>query len=90
MQTLKYKSFIRSAEIDVDAGIYFGRILFINDLISYQSDKQFELPSEFEAAVRTALIDGVANLTPAQIRNAFFPELTGAEFPVAINSAQVG
>ncbi len=40
-----------------------------------------EFRAEFEAAVRTALIDGVANLTPAQIRNAFFPELTGAEFP---------
>jgi len=26
---------------------------------------------EFETAVRTALIDSVANLTPAQIRNAF-------------------
>jgi hypothetical protein len=45
---------------------------------------------EFETAVRTALIDGLANLTPAQIRNAFFPELTGAEFPVAIDSSQVG
>jgi hypothetical protein len=28
MKTLRYKSFIGSAEIDVDAGIYFGRILF--------------------------------------------------------------
>ena len=46
--------------------------------------------AEFEEAVRTALIDGVANLTTAQIRNAFFPVLTGAEFPVAIYSAQVG
>ena len=42
---------------------------------------------EFEAAVRMALIEGVANLTPAQIRNAFFPERTGAEFPVAIDQA---
>lgn len=55
MKTLRYKSFIGSAEIDVDAGIYFGRILFINDLISYQSDKQCELPSEFEAAVEDYL-----------------------------------
>jgi hypothetical protein len=50
----------------------------------------YEFRAEFEAAVRTALIDGVANLTPAQVRNAFFPQLTGAEFPVAIDSAQVG
>jgi hypothetical protein len=49
-----------------------------------------ESRAEFEAAVRTALTDGVANLTPTQIRNAFFPELTGAEFPVAIDSAPVG
>jgi hypothetical protein len=46
--------------------------------------------AEFEEAVRTALIGGVANLTPTQTRNAFFPELTGAEFPVAIDSVQVG
>jgi hypothetical protein len=45
---------------------------------------------EFEAAVRLALIEGVANLTPTQIRNAFFPELTGAEFPVAIDLSRVG
>ena len=44
---------------------------------------------EFETAVRTALIDGVANLTPAQIRNAFFPELTSAEQPVAFDLSRV-
>ena len=49
-----------------------------------------EFRAEFEAAVRTALIDGVANLTPAQIRNAFFPELTGAEYSVAIDLSRVG
>ena len=55
MKTLRYKSFIGSAEIDVDAGIYFGRILFINDLISYQSDTPRDLQSEFEAAVEDYL-----------------------------------
>ena len=45
---------------------------------------------EFEAAVRLALSEGVANLTPAQLRSAFFPELTGAEQLVAIDLAQVG
>jgi predicted HicB family RNase H-like nuclease len=55
MKTHRYKSFIGSAEIDVDVGIYFGRILFINDLISYQSATPRELPSEFEAAVEDYL-----------------------------------
>jgi predicted HicB family RNase H-like nuclease len=55
MKTLTYKSFIGSAEIDVEEGICFGRILFINDLISYQSDTPRELQSEFEAAVEDYL-----------------------------------
>jgi hypothetical protein len=55
MKTLEYKSFIGSAEVDVDLGIYFGRILFINDLISYQSGTPRELQSEFEAAVEDYL-----------------------------------
>ena len=55
MKTLTYKSFIGSAEIDVEAGICFGQILFINDLISYQSDTPRDLQSEFEAAVEDYL-----------------------------------
>ena len=55
MKTLRYKSFIGSAEMDVETGIYFGRILFINDLISYRSDTPRDLQSEFEAAVEDYL-----------------------------------
>ena len=55
MNTLTYKSFTGSAEIDVAEGVCFGRILFINDLISYQSDKPCDLQSEFEAAVEDYL-----------------------------------
>jgi predicted HicB family RNase H-like nuclease len=55
MKTLRYKSFIGSAEIDVAEGVCFGRILFINDFISYQSDTPRDLQSEFEAAVEDYL-----------------------------------
>ena len=55
MKTLTYKSFTGSAEIDVEAGICFGRVLFINDLISYQSDTPRDLQSEFETAVEDYL-----------------------------------
>ena len=55
MNTLTYKSFTGSAKIDVAEGVCFGRILFINDLISYQSGTPRELQSEFEAAVEDYL-----------------------------------
>ena len=41
--------------MDVETGICFGRILFINDLISYRSDTPRDLQSEFEAAVEDYL-----------------------------------
>lgn len=51
MKTLTYKNFIGSAEVDVEVGICFGKILFINDVINYQSDTPKELQQEFEDAV---------------------------------------
>ena len=51
MKTLTYKNFIGSAEVDVKVEICFGKILFINDVINYQSDTPGELQQEFEDAV---------------------------------------
>lgn len=48
---LKYKDYIGSMEIDIDAGICHGRLLFIRDVISYSSETVSGLQAAFEEAV---------------------------------------
>ncbi|UOD51324.1 type II toxin-antitoxin system HicB family antitoxin [Orrella daihaiensis] len=51
MKTLHYKSYIGSAEIDLDTGVCVGKLLFIDDLVTYQSKDPAKLRYEFENAV---------------------------------------
>ena len=51
MKTIKYKNFVGSAEISFDDNCLHGKILFINDLVTYQADNITALKNEFEAAV---------------------------------------
>ena len=51
MKTFTYKNFIGSAEIDIESGLCVGKILFINDLVTYQSATPAGLKAEFESAV---------------------------------------
>jgi predicted HicB family RNase H-like nuclease len=51
MNILKYKSYEGTAEIDMDRQVCRGKILFINDLVTYEAASPKELQSEFEAAV---------------------------------------
>jgi predicted HicB family RNase H-like nuclease len=51
MNILKYKDYEGTAELDMERMVCFGKILFINDLITYQSATITELQKEFEAAV---------------------------------------
>lgn len=55
MNILKFKGYEGTAELDMDEGICRGKILFINDLITYQSDSPKTLQHEFEAAVEDYL-----------------------------------
>jgi len=54
-QTLEHAGYCGSAEISVEDGCLFGKILFINDLIMYSADSFPELKKEFQAAVEDYL-----------------------------------
>lgn len=51
MNILKYKDFEGSAELDMERQICRGKILFIDDLVTYQAASPSELQAEFQAAV---------------------------------------
>ncbi|MDN3211504.1 type II toxin-antitoxin system HicB family antitoxin [Haemophilus sp. SZY H51] len=50
-QTFEYKDFIGSVEASIEDGILFGKILFINALITYEAETLRDLKKEFEDAV---------------------------------------
>ena len=51
LDILKYKQYEGSAELDMGRGVCRGRILFINDLVTYEAVTPAQLQAEFEAAV---------------------------------------
>jgi len=51
METIKYKGFIGSVEVSIKDNCVHGKILFINDLVTYESDTPINLKSKFKAAV---------------------------------------
>lgn len=51
MDILKYKNYEGTAELDMARGVCRGKILFINDLVTYESSLPTKLQEEFEAAV---------------------------------------
>lgn len=51
MDILKYKGYEGTAELSIARGVCRGKILFIKDLVTYESDTPAQLQSEFEAAV---------------------------------------
>jgi predicted HicB family RNase H-like nuclease len=55
MNILKYKDFEGTAEVDVGRGVCRGKLLFIDDLVRYESDSPKRLQAEFEAAVDDSL-----------------------------------
>lgn len=55
MQTLHYKTFHGSSEHSPQDGCFHGTILFIDDLVTYESETLAGLQQEFEAAVEDYL-----------------------------------
>lgn len=55
MDQLRHKDFYGSAEIDLEAGVCRGKLLFIDDLVTYQTDTVAGLKEEFENAVEDYL-----------------------------------
>lgn len=51
MDILKYKDYEGTAELDMTRGVCRGKILFIADLVTYESESPAGLQKEFESAV---------------------------------------
>lgn len=51
MSILKYKNYEGTAELDMDRRVCRGKILFIDDLVTYEATDPAGLQREFEAAV---------------------------------------
>lgn len=51
MPTLEYKGYQGSAEVDLESNIIVGKILFINDLVTYQAKSVDKIKKEFCDAV---------------------------------------
>ncbi len=51
MDILKYNGYEGTAELDLARGVCRGKLLFIKDLVTYESAKPSHLQQEFEAAV---------------------------------------
>ncbi len=48
---LKYKEYLGSVDVDLASGVLYGKIQFINDIVTYEAETLPELKTEFEAAV---------------------------------------
>lgn len=51
MDILVYKDYEGTAELDMERQVCRGKILFIDDLVTYEADTPAKLKKEFEAAV---------------------------------------
>jgi len=50
-KTLKYKGYEGTAEVDLERGVCRGKIMFIDDLVTFESESAKCIKAEFEAAV---------------------------------------
>jgi len=51
MKPLQYKDYLGSIDLDQESGVFYGKILFINDTITFEGKDFNELVSAFEEAV---------------------------------------
>ena len=51
MGNLKHKGYEGTTDLDIERGVCRGKVLFIDDLVTYEADSPRELQREFEAAV---------------------------------------
>ncbi len=55
--TMKYKGYVGSVEVDVDEGVFYGKLLHIRDLVNYEADTPGNLKIAFMEAVDEYLED---------------------------------
>lgn len=60
MSELEYKGYVGTAELSVADGVFAGKIAFIRDLVSYESDTAAGLVRAFREAVDDYLADCAA------------------------------
>lgn len=51
MNTMQYKGFTGSVEVDFEDSVLFGKVLLINDLVNYEGQTPAELKAGFESAI---------------------------------------
>lgn len=51
MSCLEYKGYLGSAEVSVEDGVVFGKLLYIRDLVTYEASTPVSLFSAFKEAV---------------------------------------
>ena len=56
MTTLEHNGYQGSIEVDVGTDLLFGKILFVNDLVTYEAKTVSALRKEFQAAVDDYLV----------------------------------
>ena len=56
MDIMKFNGYEATAELDMDRGVCRGKILFIDDLITFESDTPTGLTAAFQAAVEDYLV----------------------------------
>jgi predicted HicB family RNase H-like nuclease len=52
---LKYKEYLGSVDYDLESGVLYGKIQFINDIVTYEALSLPEIKVEFEIAVKDYL-----------------------------------
>ena len=52
---LKYKEYLGSVDYDLESGVLYGKIQFINDIVTYEASSLPELIAEFEVTVEDYL-----------------------------------
>ncbi len=55
-ETLRYKDFIGSIEVSLEDACLHGKLLFINDLVTYEATTLKQLQKEFEHSVNDYLV----------------------------------
>lgn len=50
-KTFEYKGYMGSTEISADDMVLYGKILYVNDVVTYQGDTMAELKAAFEESV---------------------------------------
>lgn len=56
-KNLKYKKYTGSVEYSEEDGVFFGKLLYITDLILYEAESEDQLQKSFEDAVNEYLED---------------------------------